>query len=462
MKKCLPLLLALFLLWVCIPAAMAHYEPIAEVQILQDHVYLLNYDDLLVYDSSGLLDAPNIHDYPDISWYNSRFATDGEQLYIVDPTQPALYRLEENVPQLVVKLEPLSGVWLTSPVVQGNFLYLLARNMENVIDYQLYRFALDTGKAEHMQVENCLFWEIAPGAEGQLLGWDENGRRVVAFDSITGLLIADTGRLPTYNVGGLCYDSASGCAYYIQDTELIRWDGQETVSTDFIAVESAISIIHAGICNGEYVAADRYRFYTSDMAGGNTKEGVVPLNIYYSDSSLYYISQQIYGFMQDYTNINVYLHSYAPSDLSECLQEADLIVLSSQDKAPVSLLQQLDSTNLKKDVAAMYPQISSYLVKENVLYGYPIYPWTSFLSYDLATVEDAPQNIHMYYAVVPLASPHRTEAIRFLEYYSLHQPDYGAALLYPKSIKLFGSPEAAKAYQTFLKSKDAILFPVWD
>lgn len=440
-KKVLFSIALVLLLFLSISSALAAQNGIFDylnVQIIDHTVYFMDSSSIFAHRGADVFGILEKDDYPEVHWLNAKLATDGEKLYIIDPDNFEVYRLEEDGVKHVVSLRPPVDGWMTQFVIQGNGLYVLMRDKETLVDYRLYRYALDTGRYERIRVEDCNFWEIALGADGQLIGWDNHGKRVVTFDGISGKVIASTPKLPSWNVGGLCYDKENAAVCFLMNNELIRWDGKNMTVSDYLVLESCISIYDTGFNQeGFFMALDRNGYHYDNYGKSLT---------ILADPNDDFIFQQImYGFMRAYPDINVRLR-YRTDGVTDA--ECDLILRSSQDAVATDIIPklELDSSLLRADVENMYWQIQKYVTKNDTLYAYPIEIWTT------------PDSAHMTYAYITPSSKQRCEAIRFLEYYTRHLEDAQRALRYRDCINDFPTLDEAKAYDALLDRTDATFF----
>ncbi len=443
-KKSLCFITLVLSLCLLLPSALAErlFEYI-KTEIIQDTVYFMNDTHIFAHRGDDVLSILEKDNYPEVHWSNALLTSDGEKLYVIDTDNFSLYRLDGDKLEHVVALEMLRGVWMTSPVIHGNYFYVLMRNQEMPMNYELYRYALDTGTAESVTVENCMFWEIARGAEGQLIGWDNPDRRVVVFDGITGKIIASTESLNTYNVGGLCYDAQTADVCFVMNNEIIRWDGKELTGAGYLQVDHCISIYDAGIdAAGNYRAIDRDGYHY-DHPG-------TPLTILSDENDNYFLQQMVYGYMQAYPDVNVYMRYYSSEELSKHAAEGDLLLYNSQDVAisDVAGTVELDSALLRADVNGMYLKIQQYVKKDGALLAYPIDIWTGN------------QHAGMIYACVSGKSQHQTEALRMLEYYLRHMNDEQRALRYPSCVADFANKEAATEYTGLMSNPEVQLFKI--
>lgn len=424
------------------PTSKGIFEYI-KIQIVQNTVYAMTFGEILYDTESRPIVVLERKGYPDIDWANAHLTTDGKKLYVIDPTNLELYRLDDDKLSHVVSLKFSVDGWMTYPVIQGNNLYILMRNKETLVDYLLYRYSLRTGECTPVTVEDCNFWEIALGAEGQLIGWDNTGKRIVAFDGISGKVIASTSRLPSWNVGGLCYDKENAAVCFLMDNELIRWNGKSMAASDYLAVESCLGIMDAGFKeDGSYVAIDRDGYHYNRIGK--------PLTILTDSASAYFVINQMYGFMHAYPDVNVHLRYYSSDKLAARAGVGDLILRSSQNVVAVDIpaMQELDSALLRADVACMYPQIQKYLKKDGKLYAYPIEIWPGANS------------MHMNFAYISPNAERQSEAVRFLEYYTRHMETEQRALRYPDCINDFKTGEEVRNYTDMLSDPETQFFKV--
>lgn len=297
------------------------------------------------------------------------------------------------------------------PFIQDGFFYALGMDFA---DYSrtIYRFSLKSGLSDEILVKDYDFQEIAAYKNGQLLGLDANTKNIVTIDSATGKRMDTIVSAGGHNISGIAYNTANDQVYSLLNTQVVRWENDKPVTIDYVSQGNQLNVLYTGLWNGKYTFIDNDGIRSFDAV--LAKDKIKPLTIWSIERGLL-DSKMISKFIGLYPTTPVVLRDTMEEDALEKVSRVVLTGDGSIDIFAVSsriidgrklfdrgYAYELDSAVLKEDVLSMYPQIQSYLIQNDALFGFPVmvYPdyWT--VRPDLleeAQLEPIPEHIEDYY-----------------------------------------------------------------
>ncbi|MEG0638638.1 MAG: hypothetical protein RR824_01280 [Clostridia bacterium] len=345
---------------------------------------------------------------PELNCGSTLLFSQGTNLYAIDMITNTVYQVNGSALEQMVQLdvsdfpEKLYGqsghLLVRYPVIQNEFLFMLCFDASDSTN-KLYRFDLKSGKQVPLPINNYEFTELIAYRNGQLLGIDQSTQSLVAIDAVTGKAV-DEIKIPSNYIYAIAYDSVGDQLYSLLDAQVVRWENQQPVTIDYLAVDEASQPIYIGIWNGHYTYVDQAGISICNTALETAN--VTPLTIHVSDAVGLLNSRLTSGFMKRYPQYPVIIDNSDGLNTMEEISTAittkdasvDIFLVSNRQVDSKTLLKhgyaaRLDSTLLQNDVLSMHPQIQDYLLKDGNLYGFPADLWPQYWTVQPKLLEEA-------------------------------------------------------------------------
>ena len=399
------------------------FSAVVSAQGVQDTLYIITDGKLIGYDTaqSDPKTIIELSDYPGIPRAGLLLTSDQSALYALSPAQGILYladgtELRETVHLDLSQLgqareDGLRYVIFDHPVIRNDALFVLYTDPEAYGDKALYRFSLADGKGEKIETGARSLSELASYQHEQLMAVDCNTMELVPIDTQSGKVLQPFDAFKAFDDGSIAYDPQSKRLFFIHGTELMASCNQKTETVDYLPFNGAAGAAYAGLWDGHYVVLDTTGLYVCATKAQQTAASLVTL--WYRPNTFPF-PEVLNKFMLENPGTYIVARGTEGDDPLEILTSAnmsrdgsiDIFVLpsylvDSQQIFRRGYAQPLNSELLKNDALTMYPQIRSYLMREDTLLGYPVDIYPDYMTVRLALLEEAgfdgiPQTVDEY------------------------------------------------------------------